>query len=138
MNRIKARVVGVATLSAICALAVPRVDENSVTMEQVDNPNRTVTISYVLTGEPGIVTFDVETNVTGTAEWVSIGGKNIQTVAGAVNKLIGTLNQRLSFTWQPYMDWPGFIQAASELMAPSSPSPSRKDVEASSSRSMFS
>ena len=74
MNRIKARIFGAAALSAVCALAVPRVDENSITMEQAENSNRTITISYVLTGEPGIVTFDIETNVTGTAEWVSIGG----------------------------------------------------------------
>ena len=94
-------IVGLSVLSAACALAVPRVDENTVTMQQADD--RTVTISYVLTGEPGIVTFDVETNVTGTAEgpWVSIGGENIRTVAGWVNKLVGRLNERLSFTWQP-------------------------------------
>ena len=117
MNSIKSRIFGVVALSATCALAVPRVDENSVTMEQAENLNRTVTISYVLTGEPGIVTFDIETNVTGTAEWVSIGGQNIQTVAGSVNKLIGTLNQRLSFTWQPYMDWPGRTIPAANIRA---------------------
>jgi len=119
MNSIRSKVFWVVAMASACALAVPRVDENSVTMEQAENPNRTVTISYVLTGEPGIVTFDVETNVTGTAEgpWVSIGGKNIQTVAGAVNKLIGTLNQRLSFTWQPYMDWPGRTIPAANIRA---------------------
>ena len=114
VNR-KASLIGVAALSAVCALAVPRVDENTVTMTQA--PDRTITVSYVLTGEPGIVTFDIETNVTGTAEWVSIGGQNIQTVAGAVNKLIGTLNQRLSFTWQPYMDWPGRTIPAANIRA---------------------
>ena len=66
MNSIRSKVFWVVAMASACALAVPRVDENSVTMEQAENPNRTVTISYVLTGEPGIVTFDVETNVTGT------------------------------------------------------------------------
>ena len=110
-------IVGLSVLSAACALAVPRVDENTVTMQQADD--RTVTISYVLTGEPGIVTFDVETNVTGTAEgpWVSIGGENIRTVAGWVNKLVGRLGERLSFTWQPYTDWPGRTIPAANIRA---------------------
>ena len=110
-------IVGLSVLSAACALAIPRVDENTVTMQQADD--RTVTISYVLTGEPGIVTFDVETNVTGTAEgpWVSIGGENIRTVAGWVNKLVGRLNERLSFTWQPYTDWPGQTIPAANIRA---------------------
>ena len=68
MNSIKSKVFWLAAMASACALAVPRVDENTVTMEQAENSNRTITISYVLTGEPGIVTFDVETNVTGTAE----------------------------------------------------------------------
>ena len=119
MNSIKSRIFGVVALSATCALAVPRVDENTITMEQAEDHNRTVTISYVLTGEPGIVTFDVETNVTGTAEgpWVSIGGENIRTVSGWVNKLVGRLNERLSFTWQPYLDWPGRTIPAANIRA---------------------
>ena len=111
----KTILIGAATLVSFCATAVPRVDENTVTMTQA--ADRTITISYVLTGEPGIVTFDIETNVTGMAEWVSIGGQNIQTVAGSVNKLIGTLGQRLSFTWQPYMDWPGRTIPAANIRA---------------------
>ena len=116
-NNIKSTVLILSVFTAICALAVPRVDQNTVTMEQL--ADRTVVVSYVLTEDPGIVTFDVETNVTGTAAgpWVSIGGKNIQTVAGAVNKLVGRLNEKLSITWRPYMDWPGASIPAANIRA---------------------
>ena len=47
MNSIKAKVFGLVAMTSVCALAVPRVDENSITMEQAENSNRTITISYV-------------------------------------------------------------------------------------------
>ena len=54
-------IAGVAVGIALSASAVPVVEPLSVSAHQ-DNIKRTVKIEYQLTGEPGIVTIDIQTN----------------------------------------------------------------------------
>ena len=81
---------------AAAATAEPVVKANSVTMIQGDD---TVTISYELESEPGVVTVDIQTN------GVSIGGRHLTHFSGDVNRLVGV--GRHTFTWKPYRAWPG-------------------------------
>ena len=74
---------------------------SDVTMTQA--LDRTVTITYTLSGEPGIVTVDVQTN-RGDDVWVSIGGKHLTHFAGDVNKKVGTGPHTM--TWLPVKAWP--------------------------------
>lgn len=82
--------------------AVPEV--TGVTMTQ--NSWRQVKVEYTLANAPAVVTLDIETNVTGTAEWISIGGENIQKVTGDVWKRIDG-NGRHEIFWRPDLSWPG-------------------------------
>ncbi len=71
----------------------------------------TITIEYNLTEAPGIVTLDIQTNRTGTvtdyeADWVSIGGENIQRIDGDVNVLVSDLGSHV-LTWHAFESWPG-------------------------------
>ena len=71
----------------------------------------TITIEYNLTEAPGIVTLDIQTNRTGTvtdneADWVSIGGENIQKIDGDVNVLVSDLGSHV-LTWHAFESWPG-------------------------------
>ena len=88
-----------ATLTATAAaFAAPVVDDVTMTQETA---TRCVTITYKLTDEPAIVTFDIRTNGT------SIGAANLQTVGGDVNKVVRSLGTTRTITWQPTADWPG-------------------------------
>jgi len=102
MNRI-AQIVGVCAtmLSSIPVFAQAPTTTN-VTMTQ--DLSRKVTVTYSLDG-PAVVTLDIETNVTGTAKWVSIGGENIQGLVGDVNKLVKTSGAHTIY-WQPDQSWP--------------------------------
>ena len=107
------------TKIAIAALAVavadaaiaaaPAIRDNSVTFEQ--DAGRLVTIKYVLDDAPGIITLDIETNRTGMAtsddaDWVSIGGENIQHLSGgAVNCLVENLGENRIY-WKADRSWP--------------------------------
>ena len=94
-----------ATTSAVA----PTIRAHSVTFDQ--NANRLVTIKYVLDDAPGIVTLDIETNRTGAAtnsdaDWVSIGGENIQNLSGgAVNCLVDSLGENRIY-WKADRSWP--------------------------------
>ena len=90
-------------VAALSALADPVV--SNVTMSQADWPE--VVVGYALVGGPAVVTLDIETNATGTAEgpWVSIGGENIQNVTGDVWTRIE--NGSHEIRWRPDMSWPG-------------------------------
>ena len=101
-------VVAVAWMTATLSAAIPEV--GGVVMSQSD-VSRTVTVTYVLTNAPAIITFDVQTN-RGDGVWVSIGGENISggTVAhsapeGDVNTVVSTDGPH-SFYWRPDLAWP--------------------------------
>ena len=86
-------------LASSALFATAPVVEN-VTMKQ--DAGRTVTISYTLSGEAGIVTVDVQTN--GPNGWVSIGGKHLTHFSGDVNKKVEPGSRTM--TWLPHKAWP--------------------------------
>ena len=97
-----------ASVAANLSAAVPRVDENTVTIVQA--ADREVTVTYRLTQAPGIVTVDFQTNcVTDAGEvWASIGTKNFTNVGGAVNRIVTTLDADQKITWRPDLSWAGY------------------------------
>lgn len=82
------------------AAAVPAVSE--ATMAQ-STTSRDVTIAYTLAEAPAVVTLDIQTNAV-NGSWVSIGGENIQNVAGDVWKKVEVGNHTI--TWKPQLSWP--------------------------------
>lgn len=92
-----------AAMSALCATAVwalPVIDQGSVTLTQ--NPgSRLVTVQYVLTGDPAVVTVDFQTNNVAAGTWASIGGEKYAGVIGDVNRLVTNVNSTCSIFWQP-------------------------------------
>ena len=107
--------------------AAPRVDQSAVTLEQ-NAASRLVTVTYVLTNAPGVVTVDFQTNTTGTAAglWVSIGDVNFTNVIGDVNRVVETGTVRRIY-WQPCKSWPdqtitgGRIRAVVKAWATNAP-----------------
>lgn len=91
--------------AATACFAAPRVDQDTVTMTQ-DQSSRTVSITYTLRDEPGIVTVDIQTNA-GNNAWVSIGDENLKGFTGDVNKLITKVGETCSIWWRPDKFWPG-------------------------------
>ena len=92
----KMTIVSAVAFSAIAAGAAPQVSQVNFTQDQ----SRKVKITYALSGEPGIVTFDIRTN------GVSIGAANITHAWGDVNKLVGVSNDR-TIWWAADKSWPG-------------------------------
>ena len=102
-----------AALPTAAFAAVPVVTD--VEMSQPENSRR-VTISYTLSDAPAVVTFEVQTNRTGSAtnvdaDWVPIGGEAVSNAKGDVWKRVGDgLSQGQSFdgtiTWRPDLSWP--------------------------------
>ena len=70
---------------------------SNVRMAQANN--RLVTITYEVSGSPGIVTLDIQTN------GVSIGAENIKFVDGDVNKEVEIGSHVI--TWHPDKSWQG-------------------------------
>ncbi len=91
--------------AAATCLAAPRVDQDTVTMAQ-DQSSRTVSITYTLRGEPGIVTVDIQTNA-GDNAWLSVGDENLKGFTGDVNKLVKKVGETCSIGWRPDKFWPG-------------------------------
>ncbi len=84
-------------LASSGAFAAPQV--SNVTLSQADN--RQVIVSYRLTGEPAVVTVDIQTN------GVSIGAEHLTTFAGDVNRLVQPDDsQNKTMTWRPLKNWP--------------------------------
>ena len=96
----------------LAGAAVPVVDPASVELTQ--SRSRMVTISYVLTGEKGIVTVDMQTNTLAdaTGDWVSVGESNLTTLEGAVNRLVEEVGARQTVRWHPRNENLGGIEAA--------------------------
>ena len=92
-----------AFFAAFSASAVPVVSPSSVSATQ-DEYKHTVEIEYQLTGEPGIVTVDIQTNVSGDV-WASIGGEHYQSMYGDVNCVVTNLSTKSRVFWHPEQDW---------------------------------
>ena len=110
--------VGIAVASfaaALSASAVPVVAPSSVKATQHEF-KRTVTIEYQLSGEPGIVTVDIQTNVSGSV-WASIGGEHYQTMYGAVNRINTNVTAKSYAYWQPDVDWESNDPVAANVRA---------------------
>ena len=100
-------------LAAITAMAHGAVHAGNapivtnVAMSQAEN--RIVTVSYMLTGAPGIVTLDIETNavVNGETVWTSIGADNVSHVTGDACRLVPNSDTRTNkIYWAAAKSWP--------------------------------
>lgn len=100
---VKALAVGIAAAVSFAASAVPVISQSSVIADQ-DKLSRKVKIEYQLTGEPGIVTIDIQTNVS-EGVWASIGGEHYQTMYGAVNRINTNVTTKSYAYWHPDVDW---------------------------------
>ena len=88
---------------ACAAVAAPLV--SGVTMTQAGD---TVTIGYTLSGEPAVVTLDLQTK-TADGEWASIGGEHMTFVAGDANRQVDVGTHTI--TWKPRKAWPENVSA---------------------------
>ena len=108
-----------AAASAAVALATasdtPEVE--NVTMAQASR-GREVTVTYELANAPdgAVVTFDVETNRTGSvtsddADWISIGGVAVCNAEGAVWRKVTSADSdaqgKYTIKWRPDLSWEG-------------------------------
>ncbi len=100
-------------LFAACAAAslanadglVPSV--SNVTMAQAAH-SRTVTVTYTLADAAAVVTLDIQTNATDSADgdWVSLGGANVCNATGDVWKKVETGDRTVK--WRADRSWRGF------------------------------
>lgn len=100
--------------TGMTALTAPTINQNSVTMTQ--DSARNVIVTYVMTGENGIVTLDIETNVVDDV-WASIGGENIRYVSGDVNKIVKKLGETCTIKWRPTKSWPDKLFTGGKVRA---------------------
>lgn len=88
---------------ALSAMAVqPEIAANSVSIGHKEN-SPLVEITYTLTGEPAVVTVNIETNTLADAsgEWVSVGGKGTGFMGGEANKVVYALDAPVKAYWNP-------------------------------------
>ena len=105
MGMHKSKIVCTALLAVtLSAAAGPRIVDSEVEMAQ-DSGTRRVTVSYSLSGEPGIVTFSLQTNSTESG-WVDVGGEAVWRVYGDINRVVTNTTSESSFTWIPDDTWP--------------------------------
>ena len=107
MNATLNTLLAVAAVAAT-ASAIPVVSD--VTMTQ--NPYNThVTVKYRLTGDPGVVTLDIQTNYLDGAEtkWASIGPENMLGFGGDVHQVVQptAAGEYRTIHWDPETYWPG-------------------------------
>ena len=82
------------------AFAVPP-QISDVAFGQITSGKRTVTVRYLLTGAPAVVTMDVQTN------GVSIGAANVRYLSGDVNRAVQPDAQNLkTILWDAERSWP--------------------------------
>ena len=69
---------------------------------------RNAVITYTLEQLPAIVTLAIETNTlaNGAGDWVDIGGENVQTVSGDVNRIVRRSADEYTIKWHARRDWP--------------------------------
>ncbi len=87
----------ISVASAVVLAGSPKVTGVSMTQ---DNVYRTVTISYVLSEEPAVITLSVETNA-GENVWAPIKANDLGALAGNCNVLVQP--DAHEFKWQPYL-----------------------------------
>lgn len=108
----KSMLASIVLSSAFAAQAtLPVVDDTTISMAV---GKRTVEITYSLSGAPGIVTFDVETNVVdaaGNETWASIGYENIHHAVGDVFRLVDEGENRKIY-WCAEKSWPNHTIAS--------------------------
>ena len=70
-----------------------------------------VTVTYKLSGDPGVITLDIQTNCTDGAEtkWVSIGPENMKGFGGDVHQVVQPTaeDEVRTIHWSPETYWPG-------------------------------
>lgn len=90
----------------------PHVDSDMVSVARGEN-GTTVKISYTLTGEPAVVTIDVQTNTLSDASgnWVSIGGEGMGFLGGEANKVVYKLGSPVDAYWFPPVSFSDGIPA---------------------------
>jgi len=93
-----------AACASIAAVSAPVVSD--VSMSQAGS---TVTIGYTLSGEPGIVTVDIQTNNAARGVWESIGAERLTFFGGDVNRRVEPGAR--SITWKPRKAWPDNISS---------------------------
>ena len=107
-------------LSAGTLSAAPVVRESSVTFTQGQNA-ASVTIGYVLDGDPAVVTVDIQTN------GVSIGAENFRSLSGDVGRVVQPGSRTVK--WAARADWPehkltdGSVTAVVTAWATNNPPP---------------
>ena len=84
-------------LAVLTLTAAPVVRESSVTLTQGQNA-ASVTIGYVLDGDPAVVTVDIQTN------GVSIGAENCRSLSGDVGHVVQPGSRTVK--WVARNDWP--------------------------------
>ena len=98
----RVRFVGLlAMLAVLQAMAVqPEIVADSIAIGQT---GALAEITYTLTGEPAVVTINIETNTLADAsgDWVSIGGKGTGVLGGEANKVVYTLDKPVKAYWNP-------------------------------------
>ena len=91
-----------AAAASLAIYAAPQVSDVTLTQDA----SKTVTITYKLKNEPGIVTVDIQTNA-GEKGWVSIGGQYLTYFKGDANKLVQpSATETRTITWKPRKAWP--------------------------------
>ena len=103
-----------AFISSVCVLAGLAVSAapvvSDVSMSQ-DPATCLVTVKYRLSGDPGVITLDIQTNYTEGAEskWASIGPVNMKGFGGDVHQIVQPTGEGEYRTihWSPETYWPG-------------------------------
>jgi len=80
-----------------------------------------VTVTYKLSGDPGVITLDIQTNCTDGAEtkWVSIGPENMKGFGGDVHQVVQPTaeDEVRTIHWSPETYWPGPPKTAGSTRA---------------------
>ena len=98
---------------AAAALASPSVAPDSVSVAHGPNGD-VVKISYTLSGEPAVVTVDIQTNALADAsgDWASIGGEAMGFLGGDANTIVKRLGSASCAYWFPSRTFRGRQVAA--------------------------
>jgi len=85
----------------------------------VQDDSRRVCVEYILSGAPAVITVEFQTNTQENAGgvWVGIGGENVQTLTGEINKLIDVCDKTRSFIWDARKDWPDHVLKKGRIRA---------------------
>ncbi len=102
----KAIFLSAAALIAAGLSAAPNI-ASDVTLSR-NTATRQLEIHYTLTGEPGIVTADIQTNYVdgGVTKWASIGEENFANIVGDVNRVVTNVGVVSTIWWKPERVWP--------------------------------